>query len=361
MLFALFLTPASGSSVADPSCVADGEEALEQAELGSVGLQDVSLLQARQDALRRKAGCAAPVGEPQIGLLVAASAYPPHGRGAHVQTNLSVYQHSYRARSENVVDAEDELNANGYTLQKKWTKTTGVVGTTTFDEDESVWWANGGKCVVAFRGSDSYGDFGNNYNPTPVTMYGVDGVHAGIVEELSGLLDLMTPDLQSIKDACTDSLMVAGHSLGGGVAQLFTVVVNKADDPLNAGLTVDSLYTFGAMPVANHKLQNDKTADGCFPGALYYNARYYNAGEGPGWYNPPGGYPYLGADIVKAATIGGSFNMVMKADKVLMVDENTHILYECGKLLSDIGPAKGMVMHPMPIYEHRLGCSGLVP
>lgn len=359
---------AASSDAAPASCAAHesgsslSEMGVELQELEELALQQVTLLQVSKALSSRKVGCTAPVNDPQIGLLVAAVAYPKNARGhAELQTNRSVYQHSYRVLSNNVVDAEDELHANGYQEQKTWTKTEGVPGTSSYDEDQSVWWANGGKCVLAFRGSDSYADFHNNWDPTPVTAWGVDGVHTGIVAELSGLVDLMIPDLRRVKAVCTESLMVAGHSLGGGAAQLFTVVANKADDPFGAGLTVDSLYTFGAMPVADHKLTNDKTQDGCFPGALMYNAMYYNEGEGPAWYNPPGGYPYLGSDIVKSKSIGGSFHLTIKADKILMVDATNHVLYECGKFLSDVGPAKGMGMHAITLYEERLGCAGLVP
>ena len=36
---------------------------------------------------------------------------------------------------------------------------------------------------------------------------------------------------------------VAGHSMGGGMAQLTSVILNKKDDPLGADLAVHKLYS----------------------------------------------------------------------------------------------------------------------
>ena len=62
--------------------------------------------------------------------------------------------------------------------------------------------------------------------------------------------------------------MVTGHSLGGGLAQMFTMALNSNADLLKAGFTADSLYTYGAMPVSAVGTKNDQAADGCFSGPL---------------------------------------------------------------------------------------------
>jgi len=45
-------------------------------------------------------------------------------------------------------------------------------------------------------------------------------------------------------------LTLAGHSVGGSLAGLLGHLLNRKDDPLQAGLTVDYMYTFGSTPIA---------------------------------------------------------------------------------------------------------------
>lgn len=63
-------------------------------------------------------------------------------------------------------------------------------------------------------------------------------------------------------------LTLTGYSLGGSLAGLLGHILNRKDDPLKAGLTVDYLYTFGSTPISKRTLGNDKRDDKCFLGAL---------------------------------------------------------------------------------------------
>jgi len=74
-----------------------------------------------------------------------------------------------------------------------------------------------------------------------------------------------------IASSCASSFIVTGHSLGGAVAQLFSVIVNKKDNPLGWKRKVDALYVFGSTPIAKTRLSNEMSADGCFPGGSYVN------------------------------------------------------------------------------------------
>jgi len=163
------------------------------------------------------------------------------------------------------------------------------------DTDYTGLWVRDGSCLLAFRGSDSQIDvgmlakapdgYGQNYNGKPgapngvqwntVEFHGLD-VHEGVKVELEALLAKMasTNGLATIKEKCTAGLTLTGHSLGGGTSQLMATLLNKKGDPLGAELTVDHVFGFGPMPFAKGApAANDKSADGCFAGGMYANAK----------------------------------------------------------------------------------------
>ncbi len=93
-------------------------------------------------------------------------------------------------------------------------------------------------------------------------MYGHQ-LHAGVAEgEFAPLVSLMSAEhFSPLK-----TLVVTGHSLGGGCATLFAVLVNDVDDPLGFGPArkfVDELYGFGATPVFHNDEQETVNQYGC--------------------------------------------------------------------------------------------------
>merc|ERR1719329_1915659 len=209
------------------------------------------------------------------------------------------------------------------------------------DWDYSGWWERDGDCMITFQGSDARDDFANNWDPTPVTFWGFDGVHRGMTSELQPLIDKM--DFSAIKKKCPGSLTVTGHSLGGGLAQLFSAALNHPDDALNAGLHVDAVYTFGAMPVAHESLANG--VDGCFQEGLFFTAQQQENGK-------------VGVDIVANTNVGGETKEFdpIKSDKILLFGPGVEDTYECGtKLpLADLEDT-GFSLHLIQMYEFYMG------
>jgi len=157
------------------------------------------------------------------------------------------------------------LVALGYTFVKKHSITS-----ESGDHDYVGLWTKDGACLVNFKGSEHGDDIMNNHNSTPMTKWGLPGVHSGLVAELEPLVNMM--DFEAIRGMCTGPLTVVGHSLGGGLAQLFALAINNPADPLGAKLTVDFLYAFGPMPVSVNELPNPAADDGCFAGGIYLDS-----------------------------------------------------------------------------------------
>mmetsp|Transcript_87091 Transcript_87091/g.186728 ORF Transcript_87091/g.186728 Transcript_87091/m.186728 type:complete len:340 (-) Transcript_87091:89-1108(-) len=164
---------------------------------------------------------------------------------------------------------------SGFHLEKEWTLGS-VEGGRVFktDYDAAAWWSKGNQCIIAFKGAEHSDDFANGGARESTTKWGTSGLHGGCVKELEPLVSQMNFD--EIRAKCTGSLTVAGHSLGGALAQAFSLAINRNGDPLAAKLTVDFLYTFGAgsMILENSHNVNDKAADGCFAGGQFFEGSY---------------------------------------------------------------------------------------
>lgn len=247
---------------------------------------------------------------------------------------------AYRFGSHGELMAGDaaaaDLQDAGFTFVRGFNVTEGE------DWDYSGWWEKNGDCMITFQGSDANSDYANNWDPTPVTFWGFDGVHRGMTSELQPLIDKM--DFSAIKQKCPGKLTVVGHSLGGGLAQLFSAALNHPDDLLGAGLHVDELYTFGATPIADESLTNG--ADGCFPGRLHWTAKKTDG--------------VVGVDIIANTKVGGAnldFDPV-KADKVLLMGPgNDDVAYPCGnKMPTSEFVDIGVTMHLIQFYEFYTGC-----
>ena len=234
--------------------------------------------------------------------------------------------------------AQNELLNSGYKYVK------GYKRAATDDMDSVRWWVKDGACVIAFQGSDSLPDFVNNWDPAPVDKWNMTQVHRGLTVELEPLLTMMQPDFPEMNSTCNTSVMVTGHSLGGGLAQMFTMALNSNADLLKAGFTADSLYTYGAMPVSAVGTKNDQAADGCFPGALFFNAE-----------NSTG---TVRVDIVRAPQVGAPLLQPIKyIKKVLLFNYEAPMVIPCGEdIPASVALYPGFDLHDPRIYATNIGC-----
>jgi len=191
--------------------------------------------------------------------------------------------------------------------------------------DRAFLYSNAGICWLAFQDTDTTfanfaSDWGNNMNWAPVEKWGFTGLHAGLVNELEGLIGLM--DFASMRDECSVSFSVAGYSLGGSLAQMFAVLINAAHDPLDADLRVDELYSFGAFAPMASEARNDKAADGCFAGAQYSVA----------YSTSTGGYA---ADVVYSTDVGGHVHSFGHSNRAFILPDGSQKVFPCGTPLPE--------------------------
>ena len=116
-------------------------------------------------------------------------------------------------------------------------------------------------------------DLAHVHDKSFVCMYGRE-LHAGVAaDEFAPLVQLMSAaDFASCR-----SLVLTGHSLGGGCASLFAVLANDPSDPLALGVVVDELHAFGPTPVFHGASSSDlrcgQRPDGSFRGGIYRTLR----------------------------------------------------------------------------------------
>jgi len=136
-----------------------------------------------------------------------------------------------------------------------------------------------GRGILSFRGSDTAQDLEHVRSAKKISMYG-HVLHAGVAAgEFFPLVSKMkAADFKDMK-----TLVVTGHSLGGGCASMLAVLMNDPNDPLDFGESrkfVDELYGFGATPVFHNSEFETPNADwedygdqrnpgGFFKGAIY--------------------------------------------------------------------------------------------
>jgi len=221
------------------------------------------------------------------------------------------------------------------------------------DRDYCGLWSSGTECILNFKGSNTVNDFINDLQADRVSAWGLRDIHKGIKRELKGLLEKM--DFELIRNTCKGkTLSVTGHSLGGGMAQLFAVLLNKKEDPLKAGIKVDYIFVFGAMPVAVQTLTNDATSNGEFKGFQFYNAM------------PRGLSKKDCIDLLKMKAIGADRMQPVNCDKVVMTGSgdgertylnNSKYIENKDKMFADfLDKIKWTKYHEPKKYMKNLGC-----
>merc|ERR1719310_1959570 len=206
------------------------------------------------------------------------------------------------------------------------------------DVDKATLYKKGDDCFLAFLGNEDMGSGGDtissSYHTTP-TDWGLKGIHAGYIDELQPLIELM--DFGEIRSVCNGALTVTGHSKGAALAQLFSLVINNKDDPWDAGLTVKSLYTFGAVRITEEKQGNDKAADGCFSGGQY-------------WWAEKKGDDYL-VDCIAPSEPDGT-KEVVKSSGFLVFDDGSSESFPCGTQLPE-SMASAMLTQPFDKWMQK--------
>jgi len=202
---------------------------------------------------------------------------------------------------------------------------------------DAAWLFKGGQdCTLTFQGTDSAAELANSMNYTLIDKWGLTGVHAGAAAELEGLLALM--DFAEIRRECPGKFSVAGHSLGGALAQLFAVLLTNSRDPLDAQLQLHELHTMGSYGVMQGPAKNDQSEDGCFPGVQYWYAQKTETGE-------------YAVDVLFNEYTGANVFEHVRGNKVFVTVPGTgteYKRYPCGTPVTGVdlieslgGPAKG--------------------
>lgn len=223
-----------------------------------------------------------------------------------------------------------ELDDMGWTLADSYT----LFNPSTKDTDNADLRRNtAGDCVLAFHGSDAYEVFSGNTafgnsgegakhgNATALsltTRYGLEPlIMTHYIDELEPFLSLFRTkhgSLSAWAKTCPGRLFVAGHSMGGAMANLFAYWSNHPSDPLDLGKTVTGLYLFGADPITPTPLTNGQRDDGCFDGALYYAQAL--AGVIPGYPEVPDVIPVMNTIMYTAAQLSSGGETIVMNTKI---------------------------------------------
>jgi hypothetical protein len=189
-------------------------------------------------------------------------------------------------------------DVDGWKLAKRWN-----LAETEGPEHESnvAIFTKGKTCALAFAGTNSPADMEKDMDVDGQAFCdkvsgASDGgwrVHRGFLHKANGFLKGRRfeefNDFLNDKGKC-DKVVVAGHSLGGAVANLVSACANKTHaSQASKAFKADYLFTFGA-PGVSQLVQLDNKADsgGCFPGARIHNSDdpVPSLTSGLGFYHP---------------------------------------------------------------------------
>lgn len=198
------------------------------------------------------------------------------------------------------------------------------------EHKEQAWlYKNGDDCWMAFHGTVPDVRWISLYNW--IEKWNVTGLHEGVAEKLEGIVAKM--NFTEIHGLCPGKFSVTGISLGGALAQMFAVVLSNFTDPLQANLTLDKLYTFGAHSVTAASAGNDQSADKCFDGGQYWQVQT--------------GTSLMDAGAVGARIKGADVREPVRSRKVFAFANGRHIEYPCGVPVPDRKQSNGFLLSQM--------------
>jgi hypothetical protein len=172
-----------------------------------------------------------------------------------------------------------------------------------------------------------------------VSFAGLNGVSAFVVNEAKPLFAGMKADGAAafLVEHCSH-VSAVGFGVGGAVAELFAAVANRDGDPAGLRMQVDSVFTYGALPVATSSLNNDLAGSGgCFPGARYV---LENA---------------AGQEDPLVATASGLVHP--NTTTVYMAAAGIHTEYACGSPVPARTAGALAELHVASVYNSFVGCS----
>lgn len=113
--------------------------------------------------------------------------------------------------------------------------------------------------IVAFAGTEGASDWMNNFlaNQVPFSPHGTGNVHKGFLNSLLSVSDKMISKIRDIT-AVKTPFFITGHSKGGAMATLMSVILKKNISSLINNLTV---VTFGAPRVGDKTFKENYDID----------------------------------------------------------------------------------------------------
>eukprot|EP00927_Polykrikos_kofoidii_P041917 TRINITY_DN3579_c0_g1_i1.p1 TRINITY_DN3579_c0_g1~~TRINITY_DN3579_c0_g1_i1.p1 ORF type:complete len:275 (+),score=19.63 TRINITY_DN3579_c0_g1_i1:196-1020(+) len=161
----------------------------------------------------------------------------------------------------------DHRNVSGWTL----------INALSEGNDQVGLYQRASTCVVAFAGSNDWGDWVDNFNVLTTRKCGLD-FHRGLYKALEatvrrrGWLGIVN----TLVGSTCGEIVLTGHSQGGGMASILAACANqngglRASFPQFPAFTVDGLYTIGAPGISKQRINNDQERNGCFSGMRVVN------------------------------------------------------------------------------------------
>ena len=175
--------------------------------------------------------------------------------------------------------------------------------------------ANRDAIVLAFRGTDDVADWLTNLNVVQIEDHGAL-VHRGFSQALTAVWPRIETTLQSLLDRHSRKILVTGHSLGGALATLAALCIQRM------GIEQLETLTFGQPRVGNRDLAGQITAP-------FYRFAYYADPVCLAPFSVPRAMQYKHAGMLKLIDATG-----------YIIDRESHFLT---RLLSKVLSAKQVV------------------
>jgi len=133
-------------------------------------------------------------------------------------------------------------------------------------------------CVLTFTGTDSLGDVWTDVFIGSTNFCGFDGVHEGFAAAAEQYMqgEREKEFMWYLRNKCQGGRYIAGHSMGGALANLVAACVNRKvfeGKYASHGAGFDGIYTIAAPGVSKKPLTDFLSRDGsgCFQGGRFFN------------------------------------------------------------------------------------------